>query len=86
MRYTTTVTVLNEKKEYVSDILANVTDVGTEKQNQIFGNLKEDRKCVRVRNFEPFRSGYMDFDGKMYRILKKMTTSKSDVFYIGEYR
>lgn len=86
MRYATTITVLNEKKEYVSDILANVTDVGTEKQNQIFGNLKEDRKCVRVRNFESFRSGYMEFDGKMYRILKKTSTSKSDVFYIGEYR
>ncbi len=86
MRYTTTVTIFNEKREYVDAILANVTDVGTEKQNQIFGNLKEDRKCVRIRNFEPFRSGYMEFDSKMYRILKKTSTSKSDVFYVGEYR
>lgn len=86
MRYATTVTVFNEKREYVDEILANVTDMGNEKQSQIFGNLKEDRKCVRVRNFESFRSGYMEFDGKMYRILKKMTTSKSDVFYVGEYR
>lgn len=86
MRYTTTVRVLDEKKEYIDEFLANVTDIGTEKQNQIFGNLKEDRKCVRVRNFETFRSGYMEFDGKMYRILKKTTKSKSDVFYVGEYR
>ena len=86
MRYVTTVTVFDEKKEYVDEILANVTDMGTEKQNQIFGNLKEDRKCVRARNFETFRSGYMEFDSKMYRILKKTTKSKSDVFYVGEYR
>lgn len=86
MRYDTYVTVFNEKKEYVDEILANITDIGTEKQNQLFGNLKEDRKCVRLRNFESFRSGFMEFDSKMYRILKKTTKSKSDVFYVGEYR
>ena len=86
MRYTTTVTVFDEKKECIAAILANVTDIGIEKQNQIFGNLKEARKCVRVSHFESFRSGYMEFDGKMYRILKKTSTSKSDVFYVGEYR
>lgn len=86
MRYDTYVTVFNEKREYIDEILANVTDIGTEKQNQLFGNLKEDRKCVRVRNFETFRSGFMEFDSKMYRILKKTTKSKSDVFYVGEYR
>lgn len=86
MRYDTLVTVFDEKKEYIDEILANVTDIGTEKQNQLFGNLKEDRKCVRLRNFETFRSGFMEFDSKMYRILKKTTKSKSDVFYVGEYR
>lgn len=86
MRYATKITVFDEKKESIAVIHANVTDIGTVKQTQIFGNLKEDRKCVRVRNFYPFRSGYMEFDGKMYRILKKTTKSKSDVFYVGEYR
>lgn len=86
MRYDTYVTVFDEKKEYIDEILANVTDIGTEKQNQLFGNLKEDRKCVRVRNFKASRSGFMEFDSKMYRILKKTTKSKSDVFYVGEYR
>lgn len=65
---------------------ANITDMGAEKQMQIFGDLKEDRVVIRLLNKEDFRSGYLvEETGQKYRILKVRNLKRKMTIYAGEF-
>lgn len=77
-----------EAKDYIqeSDFLANVTFLGTEKNNQLFGDMKHNRIVVRTRFNHKFRTGRFLIDNVFYNIDSKAHELNRNAFYASEVR
>lgn len=69
----------------IAEYIANVTNLGIDRQMQIFGELKEDQKVVRLMEDPPKKWSFILIDGKdkHYTLSSELKVLKGCAIIIG---
>lgn len=100
MRYDTQVSFWNEgtdeydtwehkhikRPKLLSTVFANVTDLGTEKQVQLLGAIKQGSKTIRMTALPPDKYDYIKIenDAHKYCFQSSMTVQKGYAMIVGQ--
>lgn len=87
MRFDKTLSVYNDKKEFIGIVSASVSDVGSEDFSIIFGDKKLEAIAVCTRKELPFRTGYLQVnsDEMVFKISKRIRPRKRYTYYAIEH-
>lgn len=71
--------------ELLAEVMANVTDLGIDRQMQIFGVLKQGQKTIRLINSPPKKWSFLMIDGDKahYKISSMLQVSKGSALIVG---
>lgn len=72
-------TTLNELS-----VLANVTDTGTERAAQLFGDVKFQSKVIRLTQLPNFQWSYVEVDGVKYVAVTTRQPLKTNTLIVSE--
>lgn len=65
-------------------LLVNMTDTGTTRASQIFGDLKNQTKVIRLNELPGFNWSYVEVDGMKYVAVTSRTPLKSNTLIVSE--
>lgn len=63
----------------------NVTSMGAQQQQLVFGNVKQERVIARFQRPVIVRTGYFVVDDKVYQITMNITSERRTALYGVEY-
>lgn len=88
MRYDTAAYLYDAKLQLCDEKpwLCNISDMGAVFVRQAFGESKAARFIVRTRRPIPFRTGYFEIDGKVYKTIKPVEIGDRFTHYVEEYK
>lgn len=83
MRYDTKIDYYDGDKKYQDFFIGAVADLGAQKENDLFGDMKEQRIHIQAEESLPIRSGFFSCKYGKFKITKASLDQKN--FYCGEY-
>ena len=74
------------EERLVNELVANVTDIGTDRSVQVLGNLNANSKVIRTYNEPPAKWDYVQIDGHVtkYRLQTSRKPQKMYTLIVGE--
>jgi len=64
---------------------ANVSDIGDEAKNFLFGSITEQGIIMRFQNIVTVDFSYIEFNNKKWKVLRSKTFRRDSALYCGEF-
>lgn len=86
MRYDNTVPFYSDRSTFYNEIDCNIAEMETEQAKVIFGDTKINRLIVCMKEALPFRTGYLEFEGKTYKMASSQKMRNRFTHYVEEHK